>query len=267
MKQLLGSLGLALLATSMASVSSETANDCGVIFLDRNTYMPGDIATLSIFGEPGLIPLVFFSPTENAATSSPFPPRVLPPIPEGGSGVLMERLIDCDDPEKFMQVRLLDPRTREDVCVTNEVFLSIVKPAGICEKGPRMTGGGSVFQEGTGLRFTHGFELHCDPDDVPNNLEINWAGHRFHLLELTSAVCTDDPELNERPPRAGFDTFEGTGTGRLNNVPGASIVFKLTDAGEPGTGDRFEFTIDDGVGDPIVVSGFLVKGNHQAHRN
>ncbi|OLD61385.1 MAG: hypothetical protein AUI33_14645 [Ignavibacteria bacterium 13_1_40CM_2_61_4] len=31
-----------------------------------------------------------------------------------------------------------------------------------------MTGGGSVFTE-TGVRVTHGLELHCDANDQPNN--------------------------------------------------------------------------------------------------
>lgn len=130
----------------------------------------------------------------------------------------------------------------------------------------RMTGGGSVFQQGTGQRFTHGFELHCDPSSGPNNLEINWGGNRFHMTSLDSATCSDDPNLDEGNPVAGFDTFEGSGTGRLNGVPGAMITFKFTDDGEPGkNADLAEFTIDDG-GPLIVVSGFLNRGNHQAHR-
>ena len=130
----------------------------------------------------------------------------------------------------------------------------------------RMTGGGSVFQAGTGTRFTHGFELHCDPSAGPNRLQINWGkGNKFHLTSLDSATCSDDPALDEGNPVAGFDTFEGSGIGRLNGVPGAKITFKFTDDGEPGKGvDLAEFTIDDGV-TTIVVSGFLDKGNQQAH--
>jgi len=131
----------------------------------------------------------------------------------------------------------------------------------------RMTGGGSVFDGEE--RFTHGFELHCDTSD-PNNLEINWGvGNQFHLTELTFAACSDDPGISEEPPSAGFDTFEGRGTGRLNGVEGATIRFKFTDAGEPGKSvDLAEFRIVPPDGGPaIVVSGFLEKGNHQAHRN
>ena len=129
-----------------------------------------------------------------------------------------------------------------------------------------MTGGGSVFTEGQ--RYTHGFELHCDTSP-PNNLEINWGGNRFHLLDLASAACSDDPAISEAPPVAGFDTFVGRGTGRLNGEEGASIRFEFTDAGEPGKGvDLAEFTITPpGGGTPIVVSGRLEKGNHQAHGN
>jgi hypothetical protein len=129
-----------------------------------------------------------------------------------------------------------------------------------------MTGGGSVFTDAD--RYTHGFELHCDTS-LPNNLEINWGkGEKFHLTLLTSGVCSDDPTLVEAPPVAGFDTFVGTGVGRLNGIDGATIEFLFTDAGEPGKDDWAEFRITPpaGAGGTVVtVSGYLHNGNHQAH--
>jgi hypothetical protein len=136
----------------------------------------------------------------------------------------------------------------------------------------RMTGGGSVFTV-AGLRVTHGFELHCDINDLPNNLEINWGiGNNFHLDELTSATCTDEPGLDPPPPDAGFDTYVGTGTGSCNGEPGATITFTLTDAGEPGGGkdapnDTATFNIICSDGTTLTVSGDLKKGNQQAHKN
>jgi hypothetical protein len=126
----------------------------------------------------------------------------------------------------------------------------------------RMTGGGSVFTT-DGIRVTHGFELHCNPADVPNNLEINWdGGNNFHLTSLTSAMCVDDPAIAPNPPQAGFDTFIGTGVGTCNGLP-ANISFVLTDAGEPGTLDTATYTITGGCS--LTVSGNLTKGNQQAH--
>ncbi len=141
----------------------------------------------------------------------------------------------------------------------------------------RMTGGGSFFNEDdtSSLRFTHGFTLRCDAE--PNNLQINWGGngngrgrsggaYRFHLEDLTSAMCIDNPDIDEAPPVAGFDTFVGTGFGRLNGVSGAAISFTFTDAGEPGkNGDTATVSITPPGGAPIVVSGTLMNGNHQAH--
>ncbi len=136
-------------------------------------------------------------------------------------------------------------------------------------KDRRMTGGGSAFTDN--VRYTHGFELHCDTSK-PNNLEINWGpgrSNQFHLTNLASGNCTDDPSISEGHPVAGFDTFVGTGTGRLNGEEGATITFKLTDAGEPGKdADLAQFTIvPPGGGAPVVVSGTLNSGNHQAHGN
>ncbi len=134
--------------------------------------------------------------------------------------------------------------------------------AGLPDDERRMTGGGSVF-DANGIRFTHGFELHCDANQGPNNLQINWGGNRFHLESLGSASCSDDASISEGKPVAGFDTFVGTGVGRLNGTSGVSITFKFTDAGEPGKGvDLAQFTIDA----LPQVSGTLNKGNHQAHR-
>ena len=131
----------------------------------------------------------------------------------------------------------------------------------------RMTGGGSFFPA-DGLRVTHGFELHCDADIGPNNLQVNWNGNHFHLTKLTSAQCTDDPTINPKPRTAPFDTFRGTGIGRYNGVDGAKIDFKLTDAGEPGTKDRIRVEIRGKDGHRVLRGTGAVKlnrGNHQAH--
>ena len=134
-----------------------------------------------------------------------------------------------------------------------------------------MTGGGSVFDvEGETIvegRNTHGFVVHCDPRNS-DNLQINWAGNRFHLTELTSAMCPDDPLLSPESPEAQFDTFIGMGVGRLNNVNGYGIYFVFTDDGQPGVGDTAVIIITDPDGVEIRnVEGFLTFGNHQAHSN
>jgi hypothetical protein len=97
----------------------------------------------------------------------------------------------------------------------------------------RMTGGGSVFAAAN--RITHGFELHCDELDLPNNLEVNWGrGNNFHLEELLTATCTDDPTIDQRPPgHSPFDTFIGTGIGRCNGESGALISFTFVRRARP----------------------------------
>lgn len=134
-----------------------------------------------------------------------------------------------------------------------------------------MTGGGSIFNadmmaEYTG-RTTHGMILHCDTRN-PNSLQVNWEGNKFHLTDLNRARCPDTPGIDPNPPDASFDTFIGDGEGKLNNVPGASIAFRFTDAGEPGTADTAEIIIwDENFNQVLYVSGPLTFGNHQAHSN
>lgn len=127
----------------------------------------------------------------------------------------------------------------------------------------RMTGGGSVAE--TSIR--HGFELHCDKNDTPNNLEVNWDNDkRFHLESQTSAVCSNDPAIGSKPPMAGFDTYAGTGMGRYNGVSGATAEWTFTDAGEPGVSDSIRLTVKDKDSNVVLnMAGNLRNGNHQAH--
>ena len=129
----------------------------------------------------------------------------------------------------------------------------------------RMTGGGSVFTA-IGVRVTHGFTLRCDVLEKPHRMMVSWPDNRFKLTAVTAVSCTDDPALTPSPKRNGFDTQDGMGTGELNGVPGATISWTFTDAGEPGTADRCRIEITQ-LGIPVlVVDGPLQNGNHQAHK-
>lgn len=136
----------------------------------------------------------------------------------------------------------------------------------------RFTGGGSNFML-DGVRITKGLQLHCDLRD-PNNFQINWPGHSFHTNQLTAALCTEDPAIDQGPPKsAPFDTFIGEGTGVLR-VGGArdhdaSVQFTLVDAGEPGTNDTAEIIVRDGLGNVVLNLPVdnLKKGNFQAHKD
>ena len=118
-------------------------------------------------------------------------------------------------------------------------------------------------------KITHGFTLHCDIT-LSNNLEVNWAGNRWHLEKesLSSVVCSDDPSVDPEPPAAPFDTFCATAMGRYNGVWGYQIDFCLQDAGEPGgKSDKAGMTIT-GPGGGVVLDvpfDFTMTGNLQAH--
>ena len=136
----------------------------------------------------------------------------------------------------------------------------------------RITGGGSNFRIGD-IRITKGLQLHCDLRD-PNNFQINWPGFNFHLLDLTAANCTEDPDIIQQPPQSSpFDTFQAEGTGRLKTGGttdfNATVDFILVDAGEPGVDDTATIVIKDGNGNVVLdlpVS-FLDKGNFQTHKD
>jgi len=132
----------------------------------------------------------------------------------------------------------------------------------------RFTGGGKQIDFGYG-KVTRGLTLHCDLL-LSNNLEINWGvGENFHMTQHTSARCSDDDAIDQRPPVAPLDRMDGEGVGRYNNQDGYSIRFTLIDAGEPGVDDQMSMLIFETANPANVVLNvplqFLVGGNLQAH--
>jgi hypothetical protein len=121
-----------------------------------------------------------------------------------------------------------------------------------------MTGGGSVFGDS---RVTHGFSIQCDPDES-SRLQVNWGGgNKFHLGDVTTVKCTDDPAINAKG--VAMDTQSGSGTGRFNKDP-ATVEWTFTDAGEPGKNDTAKIVVTDEAGNVVLsVSGKLKHGNHQ----
>jgi len=137
----------------------------------------------------------------------------------------------------------------------------------ILTNGALVEAGASALRKNGELKITGGLTIHCDLL-LSNNLEINWAGNHFHLLEhLTTIECSDSPEIDQKPPVAPIDTLVGTGEGRLNGEDGFSIVFTLIDAGEPGREDFFGFVIRDSSGNVVFSAPVsqLIGGNLQAH--
>jgi len=139
--------------------------------------------------------------------------------------------------------------------------------------GARWTGGGSITP--TTLRVTHGFELHCSVNALPNNLEINWGAanaNRFHLTALTTVTCGSTPSpcnngsvVTDVSGQPSVPYITATGTGTYNGVSGATIGFLFTDAGEPGNNDYASYTIQADSTAVLSRSGCLDSGNQQFH--
>ena len=141
--------------------------------------------------------------------------------------------------------------------------------ADCCTSGDagRMTGGGSIICTGAAYRYTFGYELHCQQNGSisgPNNLEVNLStGEHFHLTDLTRGLCTG-PDTTT--PNAPFNTYYGTGTGRLDGAP-ATIWFNFVDRAEPGAGvDIAAVTIQTAAGNLLQCANTLEGGNNQAHQ-
>ena len=115
------------------------------------------------------------------------------------------------------------------------ILVLLVAPASLlawfCGTG-RMTGGGKLLEcvsdgstcvdilgntSPTNPGVTNGYELHCNGNLLPNNLEINDHlndSFKFKLETLHTANCFTDADFSgPNPPSAGFNTFVGLGNG------------------------------------------------------
>ena len=123
----------------------------------------------------------------------------------------------------------------------------------------RMTGSGGL--PAAGFRVTYVFDLHCDPSQDLNNLEVNWdKGNNFHLTSLTSGHCFDTPSTQSKRNAPGFETYAGSGVGLCNGLP-AAATWTFTDARERAKNDTATLRITGGCN--LSVSGNLRQGNHR----
>jgi len=146
----------------------------------------------------------------------------------------------------------------------------VTVPNEVCESAGtgRFTGGGHQLRV-DGVRVTRGLTLHCDLL-LSNNLEINWQGNQFHMLEhMETVACTDDPDIHQAPPDAPLDTLVGVGSGRYNNQEGFTIVFTLVDGGEPGREDKMAVKVYETANPGNIILDIPLQlldgGNLQAH--
>lgn len=232
---------------------------------------------------------MFFASVRGSASGGGFRPSAIELTTNGPNGatIVLNNLLDSNDGNEWdsFSIAVEIPAQASSLTVQAHSADNLntgLQPASFVwlaasfafrpEDCGRMTGGGSVFRIDD-VRVTRGFQIHCDLRK-PNSLQVNWPGNKFHLTELTSAVCNDTNAVQAPPQSSPFDTFEGTGNGRLNNVAGARIEFVFVDAGEPGTSDTARIQVFD-VNDDLVldvpgdpnVPGFLRFGNLQTHRD
>ncbi len=232
---------------------------------------------------------MFFASVSGTASGFGFRPSVIELTTNGPNGAktVLNNLLDSNDGDEWdsFSISIVIPAKASSLTVqalSADNLATGRLPASFdwlaagfafeSEDCGRMTGGGSVFTIDD-VRVTRGFEIHCDLRK-PNNIEVNWPENSFHMTELTSAVCTDTVAVQAPPQSSPFDTFQGTGTGRLNNRPGGRIEFVFVDAGEPGSSDTAWIKVydaDDNLvlyvpGDPNVP-GYLRFGNLQTHKD
>lgn len=152
------------------------------------------------------------------------------------------------------------------------VFTNTSNPAVLGDG--RFTGGtGSVdLQLVNGVTVSSSLTIHCDKI-LSNNLNVVWKDsnaveHHFHMEDhLTTIECSDDPNIDQKPPDAPLDTMRGTGIGTFDGDDGWTVEFTFVDTGEGG-GKNDKIALKIFKGSTIVLQFSLTdldKGNLQAH--
>ena len=155
----------------------------------------------------------------------------------------------------------------EAITIKGERLCGNALPTSLCG---RMYGGGS-FPISSGTNAFYGFTL-STVDNPPNRMTVCWKdstgkSNKFCLTQLTSALLYDDPTITPNPPRNGFDTYMGTGTGTLNGVAGAMASWTFTDKGNPGTNDTVNMSIKDSNGLVVLMTVGTVNQNSPCGNN
>lgn len=102
-------------------------------------------------------------------------------------------------------------------------------------------------------------------DNDPDERRGGWG--RFHLTNITSATCTNDPAVTTNGRGVTFDTHTGTGRGRLADGSTATVEWTVVDGGEPGRRDRFTVKVRNDRGQTLLhLSDTLSSGRIKAHR-
>jgi hypothetical protein len=177
---------------------------------------------------------------------------------------------DVDSGAEVSSFPLTGVRNAEAITIKNERLCgNPLPPPSMCG---RMYGGGS-FPISNGTNAYHGFTL-SDVNNPPNRMTVSWKDsngntQKFCLTQLTSALLYDDPTFTPNPPRSGFDSYQGTGTGTINGVAGATATWTFTDKGDPGTNDTVNMQIKNAAGTVVMTTVGTVKqnspcGNHHA---
>jgi hypothetical protein len=128
--------------------------------------------------------------------------------------------------------------------------------------GCAIAGGGWLVTK-DGLRVSQGHTLGAPEGERAPRLQVSWGrGHRFQLEMLETALCVDDPAVEGTPAGAMYDTYVGTGRGRLDQGEG-SVFFTFTDGGDAAA-DLANLVIYDAAGEVVLdVSDRLVGGDHR----
>jgi len=140
----------------------------------------------------------------------------------------------------------------------------------------RFTGGSADIELANGVVVGASLTIHCDKL-LSNNLNVTWKDaqgneHHFHMEDHNTTIeCSDDPNIDQKPPTAPLDTLKGIGTGNFDGSNGGyTVEFTFVDTGEGGgKNDKIALKIFQTSNPSNIVLQFgltdLFKGNLQAH--
>jgi hypothetical protein len=121
--------------------------------------------------------------------------------------------------------------------------------------GPRgrMVGEGRL--TGGAKTLDYAYILDCTKaNNNPPKFAGKLSGQSFSLTAVGTVACSDQPGITPAFPSAGFDTMDGTGTGKVGSTT-VTVEWRFVDGGAASSGDTAHIVIRNAATSDVIFDG------------
>jgi hypothetical protein len=108
---------------------------------------------------------------------------------------------------------------------------------------------------GTGSALDYAYIIDCTKaNNNPPRFAGKLNGVSFSVQSVTSVSCSDQPGVTPAFPGAGFDTQDGTGTGKVG-ATNVTVEWRFVDGGPASSGDTAHIVIKNASTSAVIFDG------------